>query len=155
MLSKEDRKLYNAQFWNEFKNFIQKFPSSEGKRIKWLSYPTHIKFVYLRLEATNSYVAVNFDIQPTDEGIRQIFWAQLLELKRVLTDAMQGDSGNWIENESSTALPNFSRIQWKLENVNYFELNDKPKIFAFYKSKLLAFDEFYNNFGEILTLLAK
>ena len=155
MLTKEERKNHNALFWGEFNRFSRTFRSASGKRTNWLNYRTRIKFIFLRLEATNNYVALNFDIQPKDDGIRQIFWEQMGELKMVLTNAIDGDSGIWIEKEYSEVLGEFSRIQWKLEGVDYYNPEDKEKIFSFFKDKLLGFDQFYNDFNEILILLSK
>src|SRR5690606_12195426 len=100
-------------------------------------------------------VALNFDIQAKDEGVRAIIWEQMGELKNVLTNAMNGDSGEWIEQTYNPIVGDFSRIQWKLDGVNYNNPSDKEKIFSFFKEKLLGFDEFYNDFSEILILLAK
>lgn len=155
MLTKEERKQYNTLFWSEFKQYMKSTRSESGRKVDWLHYPTQIKFIFLRLEATNDYVAIHFDIQPKDAGVREIIWEQMGELKTVLTQAMNGDTGNWIENEYSSVIGNFSRIQWKLDGVNYYNPNDKMKIFSFYKEKLVGFDEFYSNFSEILILLAK
>lgn len=155
MLTKEQRRIHNSEFWTDFKKFSKSFRSASGKRVDWLSYPTVVKFIYLRLEATHHYAALNFDIQPKDDGIRAIFWEQMGELKTVLTNAMNGDSGTWIENEYNQTVGEFSRIQWKLEGVDYYKSEDKEKIFDFFREKLLGFDDFYNDFNEILILLAK
>lgn len=155
MLTKEERKEYNTQFWNDFKTYMKKVRSKSEKKVDWLSYPTQVKYIFLRLEATTNYAAVNFDIQPKDEGVRAIIWEQMDELKTVLTLAMNGDSGNWITNEYNQSAGDFSRIQWKLDHVNYYNLNDKEKIFSFFKEKLVGFDDFYSDFSEILILLAK
>jgi hypothetical protein len=155
MLTKEERKNHNIAFWNDFRIFMKPIQSESEKRINWLNYPTKVKYLFLRLEATTNFVALNFDIQPKDEGIREIIWEQMTELKAVLTHAMNGDAGTWIELEHNSTTGDFSRIQWKLEHVNYYNPSDKEKIFTFYKEKLVGFDDFYSNFSEILILLAK
>ncbi|HRO76524.1 MAG TPA: DUF4268 domain-containing protein [Crocinitomicaceae bacterium] len=155
MLSKEERKAHNNLFWGDFRKYMQPYRSASGRKTDWSSYPTKIKYIFLRLEATSKYVALNFDIQAKDEGVRAIIWEQMGELKNVLTNAMNGDSGEWIEQTYNPIVGDFSRIQWKLDGVNYNNPSDKEKIFSFFKEKLLGFDEFYNDFSEILILLAK
>lgn len=155
MLTREEKKAYNTQFWEDFKKLMRPISSESGRKVNWLSYPTNVKYIYLRLEANNKFAAINFDIQPKDESIRAIIWEQMEELKTVLTNAMNGDAGEWIVDEYNPAVGYFNRIQWKLENVNYYKPEDKEKIFQFYKNKLVGFDGFYSDFSEILILLAK
>lgn len=155
MLTKEERKAYNTEFWEDFRKFMRPYPSESGKRVNWLNYPTNIRYLYVRLDANNKFAALNFDIQPKDEGIRSIIWEQMEELKTVLAASMNGESGEWLKDEYQPSTGYFSRIQWKLEQVNYFKPEDKEKIFFFFKNKLLGFDDFYSNFSEILILLAK
>lgn len=155
MFTKEEKRNHNINFWGDFKKFMGKTRSQSGKKIDWLNYPTQIKYVFLRLEANDEFIAIYFDIQPKDEGVRSVMWEQMGELKAVLTNAMNGDVGVWKENEFDTTKGTFSRIEWKLPNVNYYNLEDKNKIFEFFKEKLVCFDDFYNEFNEILILLAK
>lgn len=154
MLSKEEVKIKNIEFWTDFKKFMSKSKSSKGKKINWLSYPTEIKNIYLRLQTSKNEVSVNLDFQFKDESIRSIFWEQMYELKNVLEERM-GVDGIWIEKCYSETIPIFSRIQWRKENLNYLNKYDKTEIFKFFQEKLIAFDEFYQNFKEILLFLAK
>lgn len=154
MLSKEELKSRKLSFWNDLKNELSIHRSSSGKRINWLSYPTEIKHVYLRLEVEKKHIALNFDLQFKDDSVRAVFWEQMGELKTVLTQEM-GEIGIWEENCSSESVHQFSRIQWKKENLNYLNENDKTIIFDFFKEKLIAFDSFYQEFKDILLFLAK
>jgi hypothetical protein len=154
MLSKEELANYNTLFWSDFKDIMSDCKSANGKKINWLSYPTHIKNFYLRLFANKTSASLCFDIQYKDESVRSVFWEQMLELKKVLTDSMKSD-GIWFEHCKSDTVDDFCRIEWRIENVNYFNYEDKKLIYDFLKIKLLSFDEFYQNFKEILVFLAK
>jgi hypothetical protein len=154
MLSKEELKEKKLRFWDELKKDLAKEKSSSGKRINWLSYPTEIKNIYLRLNVTKKEVELNFDIQFKDQAVREVFWEQMHELKNVLEQEI-GTDGIWIENCYSEAVPIFSRIQWRKENLNYLNESDKQEIFDFFKIKMIAFDNFYQNFKEILLFLSK
>lgn len=154
MFSKEELKTKNTEFWMEFKKFMSKNKSSSGRRINWLSYPTEIKNIYLRLQVSKNSVELNFDLQFKDKSVQHVFWEQLHELKIVLESEM-GNDGIWFENLVINDIPYFSRIQWKKENLNYLNQNDKSEIFTFFEDKLIAFDEFYQNFKEILLFLSK
>lgn len=154
MLSKEELKTKKLSFWNDLKAEMSSQRSSTGKRINWLSYPTEIKHVYLRLDAEKNHISVNFDLQFKDNTVREVFWEQMGELKTVLTQEM-GEDGIWEENCFSESVSQFSRIQWKKDNLNYLNEKDRNDIFDFFKEKLIAFDSFYQEFKEILLFLAK
>ncbi len=154
MLSKHELKERNTIFWSDFKSCMSKERSSNGRKMNWLNYPTDIKYIFLRLEADKFGARICFDIQAKDEGVRSIIWEQMEELKKVMTDSM-GESGDWIFNYSTPEITSFSRIKWEITDVNFFVDADQIKIFQFFKEKLIAFDEFYQNFKDILILLAK
>lgn len=154
MLTKEELKEKKLTFWNDFKQLMSKVKSSNGKRMSWLSYPTDIKNIYLRLYADKKEIALNFDIQYKDPTIRAVFWEQLNELKRVLESEMN-EEGIWIEKCNSDSVEEFCRIQWKKENLNYLNDAHKEEIYAFFKEKLIAFDSFYQEYKDILIFLAK
>ena len=69
MLSKEDRKTHNEEFWGQFKKLMKKHMSSTGNRINWLKYPTDVKHFYLRLSTNGKNSLVHFDIQFRDKEI--------------------------------------------------------------------------------------
>lgn len=154
MLNKGELKERNIQFWSDFKEYMRPAISSNGRRINWLSYPTGVKFLYLRMECDKVGARLNFDIQAKDPAIREIVWEQMEELKKVLTDSM-GDSGEWIFDFSTPDVESFCRITWELKNVNFFVEADHPEIFKFLKEKIIAFDEFYQNYKDILIQLIK
>lgn len=155
MLSKEEKKAINHQFWNDFKLHMRGIPSANGRKMNWLTYPTDLKILFVRLEATAKYARLNFDLQVKDEAIRSIVWEQLGELKAVLRASMNGDEGNWIYDHSNELLSNYSTIYWELPNVNYLKESDRVVIFDFFKEKLIGFDDFYQNFKDILIQLVK
>ena len=154
MLSKQELKDRNVAFWSEFKTFMSAHRSSNGKRMNWLNYPTDVKYIFLRLEADKFGARINFDIQAKDAGVRAVVWEQMEELKKVLTDSM-GEPGDWIFDYSTPEITSFCRIKWEITDVNFFVDADKEKIFRFFEKKLVGFDEFYQNFKDILVLLTR
>jgi hypothetical protein len=154
MLSKEELKARKLEFWNTFRLRMSKIRSSNGRKMNWLSYPTDVKNIYLRLDADKTSARLSFDIQHKDAGIRAIIWEQMYELKKVLVDAMD-EEGDWIEHCYSDSVPDFCRIEWKLEGVNFYNDADTEKIYAFFQEKLIKFDDFYQQFKDILVLLIK
>lgn len=153
MLTKEELREKNKQFWNAFNAYTKRTKSSNGRRINWINYPTDVAFIYVRLVADSKHAAVQFDIQPKDNGIRELIWEQMNELKVVLESEMNYPT-DWQE---QVYLPDgkvISRISWQLTDVNYFKQDDEETIFAFLKERLVEFDRFYQEFKDILINLA-
>ncbi|PIE86742.1 MAG: hypothetical protein CSA03_03645 [Bacteroidetes bacterium] len=154
MLSKEELKERNSEFWTGFQKEMRNVRSSDGRRINWINYPLQVKDLYLRMESTGKFTRFSLDIQPKDDGVRAILWEQMTELRVVFEDAM-GSSGIWEEFDRVFAGRNVSRIYWERTDLNFFNKEDWPEIKAFLKEKLIAFDSFYQEFKDILITLAE
>lgn len=152
MLNREELKAKNIEFWFEFKKYMQKVRSTNGRRMNWLNYPSDVKNIYIRLQVDATGARLCMDIQPKDAGIREIIWEQMGELKKVLENSMNYDT-IWIENMHLEDGRDFSRILWELNNVSFYNESDRLIIFEFLKNRLLEFDQFYQEFKEILISL--
>jgi hypothetical protein len=149
MLSREEQKAINTFFWNGFKEFTKKVKSSNGRRINWLSYPSDVNDVYIRLHADTRIIGVFFDIQPKDQGVREIIWEQMTELKKVMESTMN-IKGEWMETLFLEDGRTISRISWTKSGLNYLNEDDRLEIYTFLRDTLKAFDNFYQEFKEIL-----
>lgn len=154
MYSKEERKAIKQIFWKGFKAEMNKFPSSNGKRINWINYPTKLKVLYVRCDVDCERATFSIDIQVKDEGIRELIWEQFLELKTVLEQEI-GSPGVWLTQNKNSAGQPINSIQWELEGVSVFKPTDETKIYSFLKKKLIGFDAFYQEYNEILFTLVK
>lgn len=154
MFSKDELRNRKALFWNEFRAIMTLERSASGRKVNWINYNSGIKFLFIRLDATSKKATFSIDIQPKDDGIREIVYEQFTELKRVLENEFL-EPANW---QQQHVLPNqqeISRIYWELDNVNMFKQEDKQKIFDFFRINLLSFDRFYSEYNEILISLAR
>ncbi len=152
MLSKEQQKQKNSEFWDGFKQYMRGNMSVTGRRVNWLKYPTELKDVYLRLEASGKGCAVHFDIQCKDSGVRSVVWEQMGELRAVMQAEMEME-GDWQEGLIGPSGMVFDRISWGNSDVNYFSERDIPEIYGFLKNVLLRFDRFYQEYKDILIAL--
>lgn len=152
MLNREELKAKNTEFWSDFRKHMNKVRSSNGRRMNWLNYPSDVKNIYIRLQADAKGTRLCMDIQPKDEGVREIVWEQMTELKKVMESSMKYET-TWIEKLTSDDGRTFSRIMWETKDFNYFNEEDQIEIFEFLKNRLLEFDEFYQEFKEILISL--
>lgn len=154
MLSKEERKKLNEDFWNGFKQFMRKKKSSNGRRINWINYPSDVKEIFIRWEVNGKTTRLCFDVQPKDEGVRQIIWEQLGELKAVLTTEMS-NPGNWQEEYYTEDGRLISRIYWESNDYNFYNANEHQQIFNYMSETIEAFDRFYQEYKEILISLVE
>lgn len=152
MLNREELKAKNSVFWADFRKYMNKVRSSNGRRMNWVSYPSDVKNIYIRLQADATGARLCMDIQPKDEGVREIVWEQMTELKKVMETCMNHET-IWIEKMFAPDGRAHSRIMWETTDVNFFNPDDQEKIFEFLKNRLLEFDEFYQEFKEILISL--
>ncbi len=148
MFSKEDQKAHNQQFWKGFEKRMKAHKSANGKSMSWLQYKTDLKDSYLRLHADQKSAALRWDFQHNEE-IRSIVWEQLEELRALITASMPSPA-LWLESVHLADGRNLARLEWQLEGVNYYREEDRNEIYGFLEGHLLAFDEFYQEFKEIL-----
>lgn len=153
MLSKEERKARNAAFWDTFKKEMRSVKSSSGRAMSWVSYPSDVKDIYIRLETDQHGARLCFDIQTKDEGIRAILWEQMTELKKVLEQEMSWET-IWIEHLTTKEGKSISRIEWRNDELSFYNDEDWIFIRQFFAQRLLEFDRFYQEFKDILIALA-
>ncbi|TNE96972.1 MAG: DUF4268 domain-containing protein [Bacteroidetes bacterium] len=153
MLSKEERKERNTMFWDAFRKEMRKTPSSTGRNIDWINYPSQVKDVYIRMETSGNKACFCIDIQPKDDGIRALIYEQMTELKRLLESEM--GEATWNEFDRVFTGRNVSRISWCKEDLNFYQDEDLSEIRAFFKEKLISFDRFYQEYKDILLALVQ
>lgn len=153
MYTKEQKKVINTTFWGNVKKALNKVPDAEGKFIQWLNYPIKIKEVYLRLKVDSNKAIISLDIQSSDEGIREILWEQLEELRKVMESEMIHPAV-WDKRVFNDAGHAIFQLRWELEGVSIYNEADEDKIIDFFRNTLIQFDSFYSEYGEILKNLA-
>lgn len=154
MFSKEEAKRLTKLFWTSYGKFMGKHQSYLGKNIKWVNYKTGIKDAYFRLRADSKRAEIAIELQHKDEGIRELFYEQFLELKAVFTSMV----GEWIwekdiYNEQGIKI---SKIYIPFEErVNIYDQNTWKECFEFFEKNIVALDEFWGEFNEIFKTLEK
>lgn len=152
MLSREEQKLQNLEFWTEFRKYMNKVRSKNGRRMNWLSYPSDVKNVYVRLIVDSKSARLCLDFQHKDEGIRAIIWEQMTELKKVMESTISHET-IWLEKLNTEDGRVISRIMWEQIGLNFYQLEDRDAIYEFLKNRLVEFDQFYQEYKEILISL--
>ena len=143
MYSKAEASQLRQVFWTTFGQYMAPVLSAEGLPINWVNYKTGFKGVAFRLHADTRYARIGIELTQPDEGVRELFFEQLQELKTLLHDAV-GETWIWepaAVNEHGQPL---STIYRELRPVNLFNREDWPALISFFKPRLIALDEFWS-----------
>jgi len=151
MYTKEEKKNINTEFWNSFGVYMKKYNSKYG-RVRWVNYRTNIKDVYFRLNFTRTNALFSIDIQHHDDGIRELFYEQILELKAVLR-ANVGEELIWEEVKLNQFNPPVSCIYEELPNVSIYNKDNWQSVFQFFEKRMVGTHEFWLEFQEIFKQL--
>lgn len=134
---------------------MQKHTSQFQFHNKWVNYKTGVKDVYFRLKLDKSTAQVSIELQQKDEGIRELYYQQFEELKKVFTDIV--GEWNWESNVIyQTNLGNYlelSSISISLNGVNLYNKETWQKTFHFFEEHIVKLDEFWADFNEIFKQL--
>jgi hypothetical protein len=152
LLSRQQRKDLNTEFYTALGRVMQGSFSETGNTIKWTNYRTRIRHIYVRLETDHLGARFAVELQHPDEGIRQLYWEQFLELKTLMQSEFDQDL-NW---QDEVAKPNgtmISSINCSTDSGSVYKKETWPELFAFLKENLLAFDRFWASAFDIFKAL--
>ena len=144
MYSKAEVTQLRQAFWTALGQYMAPVPSAEGDTTNWINYKTGLKHVYFRMQADNRQAGIAIELTHPDAGIRELFFEQFGEVKRLLHEAL-GEEWTWAAHTTdSNGLP-LSRIYQDLPNVNLFNKEDWPALISFFKPRLIALDAFWTD----------
>ncbi len=152
MLTKEERKKLNTDFYTALGVMMKHYPSETGRKIKWTNYKTGVKDIFVRMYTDHNGATFSIDLQHRDKGVRELMWEQLEEFKMLLESEL-GEELIWHENYM---LPNgmeISRVEVKLQQGSLFDKSTWLEILSFYKRNLLGFDTVWANCFDIFKAL--
>jgi len=151
MFTKEEKKNITTDFWNCFGVYMKKYNKQYG-RVRWVNYRTNIKDLYFRLNLTPKSATFSIELQHNDDGIRELFYEQFLELKTVLNDSVGGEL-IWEEVKFNQFNHPVSCIYEELPNVSIYNREDWQAVFQFFEKKMVGLHDFWLEFQEIFKQL--
>lgn len=119
-------------------------PNAQGFRISWPNYKTGVKHIYFRMKAERNFASIGIEITHTDEELQELFFEQFLQLKTLLHTQL-GEEWEWRLHVANEFGQTISRIEKVLPGVNVMEEEDWPTIISFFKPRIIALDEFWDN----------
>lgn len=143
MYSKAEASQLRQAFWTTFGQYMAPVPSAEGLPTSWINYKTGLKHVYFRLHADHRHARIAIELTHPDAGVRELFFAQFLELKPLLHETL-GELWCWELHAIDAHGQPLSRIYAEMQHVNMFNRDDWPALISFFKPRLVALDEFWH-----------
>jgi hypothetical protein len=144
MYTKEQASKLRQAFWTAFGQYIAPHPSAEGLKVNWVNYQTGLKHVYFRMQADNKRASIGIELTHTDTEIQELFFDQFLSLKTMLQGYV-GEEWEWSLHTSDANGKIISRIYKEIKPVNVFNQDDWPTLITFFKSRIIALDEFWSD----------
>jgi hypothetical protein len=87
---------------------------------------------------------VSIELTHTDEGVQQIYYDQFLQVKNFFTAALP-DDWIWQLHTTDDYSKTVSKIYTDLSGVSIYKKEDWPKLISFFKTNIIALDEFWTN----------
>ncbi len=143
MYSKQEASLLRQQFWTAFGQYMLPVLSAEGEKINWINYKTGEKDIYFRMDAGNKKASIAIELLYKDEDLRALYFEQFQQLKAALHKAL-GETWAWQMHTRDERGKLISRIYTEEVNVSIFNKEDWSKLISFFKSRIIALDEFWS-----------
>jgi len=144
MYSKDEASQLKQAFWATFGQYIAPQLSAEGLRVNWVNYKTGLKHVFFKMDADKRGAAISIELAHPDTGIQELFFEQFREFKNILHQTLD-EEWHWELHHREVNGKVISRIYKQVDGVSIFNKNDWPELISFFKPRIIALDEFWNN----------
>jgi hypothetical protein len=144
MYTREEASRIKEEFWTAFGKYLSPVLSAEGMKINWINYHTNLKDVYFRMDASKNSASISISIEHHDPEIQQLFFEQFEELKIVMHEIL-GEEWTWQLHQPVAAGKVISRIYKDVSNVSVFNKDHWPELISFFKPRIIALDNFWEN----------
>jgi hypothetical protein len=143
MYTKQEASKIRQEFWTTFGRYMAPVVSADGEKVNWINYKTGEPQIAFKMDADNNRATVGVVFSHADDGIRALYYEQMRELQKMLPADEQYP---WIytENQRDEYGRQTAAVYRRVEGVNIFQRNDWPVLISFFKSGILALDEFWS-----------
>ncbi|MCZ4221886.1 DUF4268 domain-containing protein [Pedobacter rhodius] len=144
MYSKEEAARLRQQFWISFGQYMKPVPAAGGYPVNWINYKTGVKHIFFKMDVDNKKAIISIQLTHPDAGVRELVFNQFEEFKSLFANALNED-WDWIQDTTDEYGKTVSRISTMLENINIYNRQHWPELISFFKPRLIALDEFWDN----------
>lgn len=143
MYSKQQASQLRQEFWTVFGQYMLPVLSSEGLKINWINYKTGVRNIAFRMNADHKEAHIAIELSHKDNSIRLIHFKHLLQFKDQLHEIL-GESWLWDEALFKDGYL-ISYTGTSITGISIYKKEDWPRIISFFKPRIIALDEFWNN----------
>jgi len=144
MYSKEEAAKLRQQFWISFGQYMKPVPSASGSTVHWVNYKTGVKNIFFKMDVTNKQATIAIQLTHSDSDIRHLIFEQFEEFKLMFTNTMN-EEWDWAKDFTDDYGKTVSQIYLSLTNVSVFNQQHWPDLISFFKPRIIALDEFWDN----------
>jgi hypothetical protein len=144
MYSKEHASKLKETFWTTFGQYITLHSSADGQKVNWINYKTDIRHVHFKMQADSQSASIAIELSHPDPGMQELVFEHFTSLKNILTSYLQED-WDWQLHTTDENCKTVSRICKTLNGVSIFKKEDWPALISFFKPRIIALDEFWND----------
>lgn len=151
MPSLSSNSAVNQQFWKTFGQYMAPVPSAGGEKINWINYKTGVKHIRFTMQQIEGNIRIAIELSNPDIIIQMQEFEELSELKREFLKIC-GEDWIWTKQVSDANGRMFSSISADIKNINILKETDWSAIISFLKPRLIALDNFWNNYKYIFQM---
>ncbi len=144
MYSREEASQLRQAFWTAFGKYMSPVVSAQGLKINWINYRTGFSVIRFRMEADKKRAGIGITLAHPDAGIRELYFEQFLEYRTLLHQYL-GEEWDWVPEMQDDSGRMVSRIYMEIAGVSVFRKEDWPDLIGFFKPRITALDEFWQD----------
>jgi hypothetical protein len=143
MFTREQSSRIRQEFWTVFGKYMSPILSAEGLKVNWVNYHTSIKDIYFRMDAGPGSAMISISLEHNDAGIRALYFEQFEAFKLILHETLEEE---WLwQQDVSVNNKVISRVYTELADVSIFNKDHWPDLISFFKPRIIALDNFWEN----------
>ena len=96
------------------------------------------------MHADHKYASIAIELTHPDAGVRELLFEQFKEFKKLLEEHLQ-EEWEWELFANDEYGKSISRIYKILPGASVFRKEDWPALISFFKPRMIALDEFWND----------
>jgi len=152
MYSKDEAARLRQQFWISFGQYMKPVPAACGYPVNWINYKTDVKNILFKMDVDTKRATIYIQLAHPDAGVRILVFNQFEEFKLMFKNTV-GEEWDWLQDATDEHGKAVSYISCTLENVNIYNQQDWPALISFFKPRIIALDEFWDNVKPVFEAL--
>ena len=153
MYSKDEAARLRQQFWISFGQYMKPVPSASGYPVNWINYKTGVKNIFFKMDVDTKKATISIQLSHPDAGIRELVFNQFEEFRLMFRNTVN-EEWDWLQDTTDEYGKTVSQIAITLEKVNIYNQQHWPELISFFKPRIIALDEFWDNVKPVFESLS-